>query len=150
MKALLTCLLLLGCTLIVHAQPKHVNTKNGIALHGYDAVSYLDKNQAEAGTSTHTAVYEGVTYHFASTANREKFIKNPSHYLPAYGGYCAFAMGDYGEKVDVDPKTFKVIGGKVYLFYNFFVTNTLTSWNKAEPKLKAAADVNWAKLTATK
>jgi hypothetical protein len=55
-------------------------------------------------------------------------------------------MGDKGEKVEVDPGTFKIVDGKLYLFYNKFFNNTLKDWNKDEARLKANADKSWAKL----
>jgi len=45
----------------------------------------------------------------------------------------------------VDPETFKIVNGKLYLFYNRFFNNTLTNWNKDEANLKTKADVNWQK-----
>jgi hypothetical protein len=54
-------------------------------------------------------------------------------------------MGDTGEKVKVDPETYKIIQGKLYLFYNFWGNNTLDDWNKNEPRLKVGADQNWRK-----
>lgn len=54
-------------------------------------------------------------------------------------------MGNTGEKVEVDPETFKIIEGRVYLFYNKFFTNTLPDWNKMEAVLKKKADENWNK-----
>jgi hypothetical protein len=51
-----------------------------------------------------------------------------------------------GEKVSVDPKTFKIIDGKLYLFYNKFFNNTLIDWNKDEMKLKKKADGNWGRM----
>ena len=36
----------------------------------------------------------------------------------------AYAMGDSGKKVGVDPGTFKIINGRLYLFYNAFFNNT--------------------------
>jgi hypothetical protein len=78
--------------------------------------------------------------------NKEAFKSNLVKYEPAYGGWCAFAMGDNGEKVSVDPETFKIVNGKLYLFYNKYFTNTLTSWNKDETNLKRKADANWPKL----
>lgn len=55
-------------------------------------------------------------------------------------------MGDYGKKVEVDPETFKLIDGKLYLFYNKYFNNTLVSWNKNETNLKARGDANWEKI----
>ena len=65
-------------------------------------------------------------------------------YLPAYGGWCAYAMGARNEKVNVDPETFKIKDGRVFLFYNRFFTNTLTDWNEDEGRLYPAAERNWA------
>jgi hypothetical protein len=78
--------------------------------------------------------------------NKEYFSKNPSKYEPQFGGWCAFAMGDSGEKVEINPETFKIIDGKLYLFYNAFFNNTLKSWNKDEANLKAKATSNWNKI----
>jgi hypothetical protein len=55
-------------------------------------------------------------------------------------------MGEKGEKVSVDPETFKILNGKLYLFYNKYFTNTLKDWNKNEATLKKNADANWPKL----
>lgn len=120
------------------------NLENGLALQGYDPVSYF-ANKPTKGKSNLAASYQGVTYHFASEANKEKFAKNPTAYEPQYGGWCAYAMGDYGKKVEVDPETFKIVNGKLYLFYNALLNNTLKTWNKNEPVLKKQADANWAK-----
>ena len=55
-------------------------------------------------------------------------------------------MGETGEKVKIDPETFKIVDGKVYLFYNFWGNNTLEDWKKNEKKLKDAADLNWKNI----
>jgi hypothetical protein len=47
-------------------------------------------------------------------------VNSSSSYAPQYGGWCAFAMGNSGEKVTVNPETFKIIDSKLYLFYNAF------------------------------
>lgn len=124
---------------------KHFNTKKNIALEGYDAVSYFEGKPIE-GEEDFAFYYKGISYHFSSKANLNKFKSNPSKFEPAYGGWCAFAMGDNGEKVKVDPDTYKIIDGKLYLFYNFWGNNTLDDWNKNEKKLKDASDINWNKI----
>jgi len=124
---------------------KEFNTKNDLALEGYDAVSYFDGKPLE-GKSTFKTVYKGLVYKFASQGNLTKFTANPDKYEPAYGGWCAYAMGESGEKVKVDPETFTILDGKLYLFYNFWGNNTLVDWKKNEKKLKEAGDHNWRKF----
>jgi len=125
---------------------KHFNLEDGIAINGYDPVSYFIQNKAVKGKKETAVYYQGVTYYFSSATNKDLFKANPSRYEPEYGGWCAYAMGEKGEKVSIDPETFKVLNGKLYLFYNRFFNNTLKDWNKNEASLKAKADVNWTKL----
>jgi hypothetical protein len=87
-----------------------------------------------------------VTYNFSIPVNREYFLKNPLKYEPQFGGWCAYAMGDSGEKVEINPQTFKIVDGKLYLFYNAYFNNTLKSWNKDEAGLKLKAENNWKKI----
>ena len=125
---------------------KHFNLRDGIALQGYDPVAYFKQNKAVKGKSDFSVYHQGTTYNFSSLENKEEFKKQPIKYEPAYGGWCAYAMGASGEKVNIDPGTFKIINGKLYLFYNKFFNNTLKDWNKDEASLKSQADANWLKL----
>ena len=124
---------------------KNFNVKKEIAIEGFDPVSYFDGKPEEGKPSFETA-YRGVKYQFATQANFNKFKASPDKYEPAYGGWCAFAMGDSGEKVKIDPETYTILDGKLYLFYNFWGNNTLTDWKKDERKLKEAGDRNWKKI----
>lgn len=122
------------------------NLEKGIAIQGFDPVAYFTQKKAVKGNSSIAATYEGVTYNFSSKANKELFEKNPASYEPQYGGWCSYAMGATGEKVEIDPETFKITDGKLNLFYNAFFNNTLKTWNKDEAGLKKKADVNWKKF----
>lgn len=123
------------------------NIEKGIAIHGYDPVAYFTQKKAVKGKATIATTYEGVTYNFSSQANKELFDKTPTSYEPQYGGWCSYAMGATGEKVEINPETFKIVDGKLNLFYNAFFNNTLKSWNKDEAGLKKKADTNWKKIT---
>jgi YHS domain-containing protein len=122
------------------------NLEKKTAIQGYDPVAYFMQKKAMKGKKEITASYEGVTYNFSSQANKETFLKTPASYEPQYGGWCAYAMGSSGEKVEINPETFKILDGKLYLFYNAYFSNTLKSWNKDESNLKKKADTNWKKL----
>lgn len=128
---------------------KQFNLEKDLALQGYDPVSYFTGEPAE-GKKEISYLFKGVRYYFVNPGNREKFISNQEKYEPAYGGWCAYAMGEKGEKVKVDPGTFKIIGGKVYLFYNFWGNNTLDDWNENEGQLKSSADSQWKKYVHPK
>ena len=133
----------------LHAQDaslrsKQFNLEKGLAIQGYDPVSYF-QGKPLRGSKEHAVNHLGSIYYFASAANAAAFKKNPAHYEPQYGGWCAYAMGAKGEKVSIDPNTYKIVDSKLYLFYNRFFNNTLESWNEDEKGLKQKADQNWQK-----
>ncbi|MEZ7497414.1 YHS domain-containing (seleno)protein [Flavobacterium sp. Arc3] len=122
------------------------NLEGKVAMQGYDPVAYFKEGKALEGKKEINSIYEGVIYYFSSASNKSAFVKSPSSYEPQYGGWCAFAMGDSGDKVAINPSTFKIIDGKLYLFYNAFFRNTLKSWNKDQSNLQSMADSNWKKV----
>jgi YHS domain-containing protein len=138
-------------TQVASAQPekrkKEFNlTKASLAIQGYDPVAYFTQNKAVEGRSSFSLQHEGVVYYFSTAQNRDVFQAAPARYEPQYGGWCAYAMGVKGEKVPVDPETFKISDGKLFLFYNRFFNNTLKLWNKEEKALHDKADANWSKI----
>lgn len=145
MLAMLVCCMQIVNVQSVAQRQKNFNLEKGIAIQGYDPVSYFSNKPVE-GSKTYASQYQGVTYFFKNATNLELFKKNPANYEPQYGGWCAYAMGAKGEKVEVDPETFKIIDNKLFLFYNKYFNNTLKSWNKDEAALKNKADANWGKF----
>ncbi|TSJ47552.1 YHS domain-containing (seleno)protein [Fluviicola chungangensis] len=146
MKALLfTALILLGNHSIAQSSNRksQFNLEHGLAIQGYDPVSYFN-GKPLPGKKEYSFIFEEVTYRFASIENKRAFEKNPKKYEPQYGGWCAYAMGNNGTKVEVNPKTYKITDNKLYLFYDFYFTNTLEDWNLKEKMLKNKADANWA------
>jgi YHS domain-containing protein len=125
---------------------REFNLDNGVAISGYDPVSYYTLNKAVKGKKDFSYSYRGIIYRFATITGEQAFQANPAKYEPQYGGWCAYAMGHNGSKVEVDPETFKIINGKLFLFYNRFFNNTLKSWNQDELNLHTRADVNWQKI----
>lgn len=124
--------------------PYYNTNSHGVWLDGYDPVAYLIQGRAMKGSEKLTAEHDGVTFRFANATHLDLFRKQPERYLPKYGGWCAYALGAKNEKVEVDPETFKVIDGRVYLFYNAYFNNTLNSWNRDEARLREAAERNWS------
>jgi YHS domain-containing protein len=108
-------------------------------------VSYFNDKPLK-GSEKYEVKINNVNYYFTSSQNLELFKLDPEKYLPQYGGWCAYAMGEDGSKVKIDPETYKIVDGKLYLFYNFYFTNTLNSWNENENKLRKQADLNWESI----
>jgi len=118
-----------------------------LAIDGYDPVAYFTDGKAIKGSKDIVSTYRGVQYRFASADHRALFNADPLAYLPAYGGWCASAMGAKGTKVEIDPKNFKVKDGRLHLFYKDFFSDALKDWNKHEAEWEPAADRNWERLT---
>src|SRR3954453_3739439 len=123
------------------------NLEKNIAIQGYDPVAYFQENKAVKGESEISVSYLGVIYYFSSAENKNAFVKDPTAYEPQYGGWCAYAMGKSGEKVEIDPSTFKIINGKLYLFYNNYYNNKKKRKKKEKKKQKTKADENWKKIS---
>lgn len=107
---------------VAFAQP--INTKKGNAVKGYDVVSYFDNAPVE-GKQQFSTVHQGGTYKFSNKKNLVAFKSNPERYLPEYGGFCAYAIATTGKKVDINPKSFQIKDGKLYLFYDSIFADTL-------------------------
>ncbi len=100
------------------SETSHNLNASGIAINGYDPVSYHLGKPAK-GKNKIFLTLNGVTYLFANNINRQAFEKDPAQYLPAFGGWCAWAMLK-GQKVKIDPERYKIVAGQTFLFYNTF------------------------------
>ncbi len=127
---------------------KKFNLENKVAIKGYDPVAYFTENKAVKGKKEFAVDADGIIYYCSSAENKAKLLKNYKAYEPQYGGWCAYAIGFAGEKVEIDPETFKILDGKLYLFYHTWTNNTLPKWNKDESNLKSKADKNWTAIIA--
>ena len=140
----------LSTSLSVFAEQASLNSEKGVFIDGYDPVSYLAEGKAVKGKKKWTHKYKSSKVLFSSEENLKKFIQNPKKFLPAYNGWCAYAMAAKGSLVRVNPERFKVIDGKTYLFFDdsvfFRRVDTLEKWNKSsdESQIKKA-DVSWFK-----
>lgn len=128
--------------------PKHDAGKPALAIEGYDPVAYFPEGGGKPakGDAKFAYTYRGVEYHFATAANLDAFKKDPTRYEPAYGGWCAWAMAE-GRKVEIDPKAFRITGGRLFLFYTDIFTDTRNSWKKDEPRYMGQADGHWKTIS---
>ncbi|ADE54942.1 YHS domain-containing (seleno)protein [Coraliomargarita akajimensis] len=157
MKSLYT-LLALFCLLGYHSLQAQISSdtrrdefslsRGHLALDGYDPVSYFTAKTPSKGQKSITTTHQGLNYRFSSKANKERFLESPDKYEAAYGGWCAWAMLE-GERTKPNPKSYKIVAGRLLLFYDGLWGDTLESWNKrsqevAEADLIQTADAHWA------
>ena len=140
---LLFLLFFLVKTSITNAQQNL--SKSGLAVSGYDLVSYHSAKPVK-GTAEHKVTHRDAVYYFKDQANKEAFKKDPEKYLPQYGGWCAYAMGANGKKVSINPESFTLEEGKLYLFYKTAFTDTRKKWIGKTAKLKEKANRNWSDI----
>ena len=116
-----------------------------LALHGYDPVAYFTVGLPTLGSAKFTATHRGAAYRFASAANKSAFEANPAHYLPQFGGFCAYGVS-VGKKFDGDPRVFEIVDDKLYLNLNPDIQAT---WRKdTAGNLKKAAS-QWSQVRGT-
>ena len=118
----------------------------GVALEGYDSVSYFTDGKPAKGDPKIKATNNGAHYYFVSQAHREVFEKDPTKYSPAYGGYCGYAAS-IGKVRPANPLVWSIVNGQLV------VQNTKGAaelWEKDVPGNKVKADKFWPRLVEAK
>ncbi len=116
-----------------------------LALKGYCPVAYAAMGKAVKGNPAISSTHQGRTYRFLNADAKAMFEQAPEKYLPAYDGNCATAVAQ-GMKLASDPKLFKVVGGRTYLFSN---KQALEMFEKDPAGTIAMADARWQELRQT-
>lgn len=133
-------------TLTLAGQVFAANVSNStVGAGGYDLVSYHVNKKPLRGNGNHAATYEGVTYLFSNETNKKTFHADPSKYIPAYGGYCAYGVA-VGKKFVGDPDVWKIVNGKLYLNLD---TSIQDIWNKDIPGNIEKANNKWPQIKDT-
>jgi len=88
-----------------------------LMLEGHDAVAYFTQKAAVRGDAAIKLEHKGVTWRFASEANKAEFQRAPDKYMPQFGGFCsnginyAIPWGGGGAE-----NTWRIYRGKLYVF----------------------------------
>lgn len=129
-----------------YGQQTDYNIQKKAVAQGYDVVAYFN-NETIKGKKNYTANYDTATFRFSSEENLNTFLKAPKKYIPQYGGYCAYAIAAKKIKMNIDPEVYEIRDGKLYLFYNSWLSNKLEDWQQGDTKkLQEQADKNWEEL----
>jgi YHS domain-containing protein len=128
----------------VIAEINTLDSAPNVAIKGYDPVAYFADGKPRRGVASYTSQHNGAKWLFASAANQAAFEKDPTRYVPAYGGYCAYGVAQ-GYLVKIEPDAWAIRDGRLYLNYD---TTVQTQWQKDAGGFIATADSQWRRLTA--
>jgi hypothetical protein len=117
-------------------------TPEGIAIKGYDPVSYFTEKRALKGKAEYEFLWKGAKWRFISAEHREMFRGGFEKYAPQYGGYCAYAVSQ-GKVADIDPEAWTVFEGRLYLNLNKKVQRL---WEKDMKEYIRKADEQWPRM----
>ena len=88
----------------------------GVALFGFDPVSYFLDGKARMGSESIELTFGRLTWRFRSEANRAAFRAAPDIYVPRFGGYDPVALSR-AAPVAGHPAIFAVHDGELFLFH---------------------------------
>ena len=136
-KPIILSFLLLFVPVGQAADPVYQN--GGVAVGGFDVVSYHRMQNPVAGSTELTHEWQGVTWRFADATNLKLFQEDPGKFAPRYGGYCAYALAK-GALAPTDPEAWTIYHGKLYLNFSKSVRE---KWLADVASNVTTADQNW-------
>lgn len=89
------------------------------AIEGYDPVAYFTLKRAVRGSEKFSYHWNNDTWLFVTEEHKNLFAKNPNKYAPQFNGFCANGLSD-GHVIEADPENWRVIDGKLYLFFSSY------------------------------
>ncbi|RUT34706.1 hypothetical protein EMQ25_01715 [Arsenicitalea aurantiaca] len=112
----------------------------GVALGGFDPVSYFTEGAPLPGRSEYEHIWQGVPHYFANAANRDVFARNPEIYAPRFGGHCAMALSR-GYFSDGKPQLHVIHRQRLYLFHSI---GNRSAFLAAPDAALERAETNWS------
>jgi hypothetical protein len=133
----------------IGAQGEDVSTNivtdplTGVAIEGYDPVSYFIDTEPRQGLPDFEYVWSGVSWYFQTAGNRDVFALNPTIYAPQYGGHCVMSLSR-GYLSDGKPRLYTIEGLKLYFFYS---TANRDAFLMSKSDAVGKAEANWGNLS---
>lgn len=125
--------------------PINADPRTHVAIEGADVVAYFEQGESVKGSPEHTVTHNGAVWRFSTEAHRDAFAADPERFVPQYGGYCAWAVGN-NYTAEIDPDAWRIVDGRLYLNYSPKIQRR---WESDRDALIKAADQNWPGLIAS-
>jgi YHS domain-containing protein len=137
---------ILGASAGSAGSPVNTGYFGNVAILGYDPVAYFTDGRAVKGSEQFAYEWLGATWHFASAEHQQTFAATPIRYAPQYGGLCALGVANGERSVNVDPEAWRIVDGKLYLFFG--KGGLEQDWDPHPAAVVAKADANWPAMEA--
>jgi tetratricopeptide (TPR) repeat protein len=134
--AVLAMLAQIMATTDKRARAQYSTDDVGVAVRGYDVVSYFERGVPEQGSIRFAALWGDALWLFSSEEHRAAFKASPSKYIPTFGGFCPVHYADR-QKVHGDPVIWALWHDKLYLFQD---QASRTEWLERADELAKRAD----------
>jgi YHS domain-containing protein len=115
------------------------NPRTGLAIDGFDPVSYFVDDAARVGRAEFEFRYRGAVWRFRNPGNQAAFAAHPAAYEPRFGGYDPIAIGR-GAPTPGNPEIWLIAGQKLYLFYSM---ETKDEFGSDPARAAAQAAARW-------
>jgi len=116
----------------------------GVAMGGYDPVSYFTEDAPQIGRPDFEWVWAGLPWYFTSAANRDVFMRAPEIYAPQFSGRCLLSLSR-GYLSDGDPRLYAVYEQRLFLFYS---VGNREAFLLSPGEALHTAESEWPKLSA--
>lgn len=138
--------IILSTTILVHftacTQQPEVYSSSGVAVNGYDVVSYFTELKPVKGSKDHSFQWKNTVWYFSSDKNLELFKSDPDKYAPQFGGYCAFGVAE-DHTAPTKPDAWTIVDDKLYLNYNIDVRKM---WREKQTEYIEQGNKNWPEV----
>ena len=121
---------------------KYCVSNDKVGAGGYDLVNYFADNSAKVGDIKYTFNYDGLDYRFLSETNENLFKKNPTKYLPAFGGWCSMNLA-MGRATKPTYDNFSIVNDTLRLFERTLSVNGKLLWQTNPIENKKQASLNY-------
>jgi hypothetical protein len=102
---------------LMAAEPVVINRYTGLAINGYDPVSYFVDGAPRLGRPDLELRFGGVSWRFVNEGNMAAFAADPDVYAPRFGGHDPVAIVR-GAATPGHPVLWLIAENHLYLFYS--------------------------------
>jgi YHS domain-containing protein len=114
-------------------------TVNNLAVGGVDMVSYFTDGKPSMGRKEYSTQWKKVEWRFSSEQHLSMFKKEPSRFVPQFGGFCSLTTA-HGASIPINPMAWAIHDERLYFFVFEAARDT---WLMNPEKLIKRANTQW-------